>query len=105
MILGVFFGTQRFREDQGYDSPQKDPTSNFLRTAVKAFNRKALDVPETVPRGGLESVESKLQQKKPLKPFQPWFSAGRCKSNIRIIVKPRLNRGCKICVTVFWCCF
>lgn len=39
-----------------------------------------------------------------MKPLQPW-SAGRCKSNIRIIVKPRLNRGCKICVTVFWCCF
>ena len=50
------------RQDQGYDSPQKDPTSKFLRTAVKAFNRKALDVPETMPRGGLENVESSQQK-------------------------------------------
>lgn len=87
MILGIFW-VQRFREDQVYDPPKR-PNSNFLRTAVKAFKGKALDVPETLPRAGLENIEN--SNKKAIETLQPW-SAGRYKSNIRIIVKPRLNR-------------
>lgn len=30
---------------------------------MKAFNRKALDVPETMPRSGLESVEASSNKK------------------------------------------
>lgn len=63
--LAFFFGCKWFREDQDQVLwfPQKDPNSNFLRTAVKAFNRKALDVPETMPRSGLESVEASSNKK------------------------------------------
>ncbi len=98
----AYFGVQRFVRTR-FMIRQNGHNSNFLRTAVKAFNKKALELPETMPRAGLESVES--SKKTPLKHalyschrlYTPNSQTlvGRYKSNIRNIVKPRLNRDPK----------